>query len=76
MIPKRRLRNKGMEFFTRMERISPLSIVGGDEVVSVHCILLSEYSFLSFGEWLFGHVWLDLATVDIIFLVEHSNLGH
>ena len=23
-----------------------------------------------------GHIWLDLATVDIIFLVEHLILGH
>ena len=38
-----------MEFFTRMERISPLSTVGGVEVVSIHCILLSERSFSSFG---------------------------
>jgi hypothetical protein len=38
-----------MEFFTRMERISPLSTVGVVEVVSIHCLLLSECSFLSFG---------------------------
>ena len=53
MIPKRRLKNKGMEFFTRMERISPLSTVGGVEVVSIHCILLSECSLLSLAFFFF-----------------------
>ena len=42
MIQKWRLRNKGSEFFMRMEWISLLSTVVEVKVVSVHCVLQSE----------------------------------